>query len=316
MASSVSDQDVEDILDAPSALQQTLALQQIAKCDIFTGSEEAVGRTSWGNVFGGQVLAQSLAAAFQTVPEGLAVHSLHGYFLLAGESGAELLFEVERVRDGRSMCTRVVKAVQRNHAIFLLLASFHSSEWGPEFQTPDKELMAVVVARGFASGKLPSPEELLAQGVQPQPCNEADNLEATESLSISSGDHWTLRYMRHKGRLPDGPAGLHESIFAWITDSGMATVVCKPHQLDHTFSMLFSLDHCIHFHRPFRVDQWLLFHSHSTVSSGARGLAHCEVFTLQGLLVASVTQEVLARVPQDVAARELQKNNTSLRSKL
>jgi len=312
MASSGS----EPLRDTPSALQQTLALQQIAKCDIFTGSEEAIGRTSWGRVFGGQVLAQSLAAAFQTVPEGLDVHSLHGYFLLAGESGVELLFEVERVRDGRSMCTRVVKALQRNRAIFLMLASFHSPEWGPEFRTPDQELMAVVVSRGYASGKLPTPDELLARGVQPEPCTKADNLGDTECLLISNGDHWTLRYMRHKGRLPDGPAGLHESIFAWITDSGMATVVCKPHQLDHTFSMLFSLDHCIHFHRPFRADQWLLFHSHSTVSSGARGLAHCEVFTLQGLLVASVTQEVLARVPRDVAERELQKNTGSLSPKL
>lgn len=302
--------------DTPSALQQTLGLQQIAKCDIFTGSEEAIGPTSWGRVFGGQVLAQSLQAAFQTVPEGLDVHSVHGYFLLAGESGVELLFEVERVRDGRSMCTRVVKALQRNRAIFLMLASFHRPEWGPEFRTPDQELMGVVASRGYAAGKLPSPEELLGRGVQAEPCTRADNLGDTESLLIGGGDWWTLRYVRHKGRLPDGPAGLHESIFAWMTDSGMAMIVCQPHRPDHSFSMVFSLDHSIHFHRPFRADQWLLFHSHSSVSSGARGLARCEVFTLQGLLVATVTQEALARVPRDVAERELQGNSTSPNSKL
>jgi len=319
MTSNSSDPATEPMRGTPSALQQTLALQQIAKCDTFTGNEEAIGRTSWGRVFGGQVLAQSLAAAFQTIPGGFDVHSLHGYFLLAGESGVELLFEVERVRDGRSMCTRVVKALQRNRAIFLMLASFHRPEWGPEFRTPDQELFAVVASRGCASGRLPSPEELLARGVQPEPCTRADNVGDTESLSISSGDWWILRYVRHKGKLPDGPAGLHQSIFAWMTDSSMVNVVCKPHLSGHTFSMLFSLDHSIHFHRPFRVDQWLLFHSQSTVSSGARGLAHCEVFTLEGLLVATVTQEALTRVPLDVAERELEREfqrNGNLISKL
>lgn len=110
----------------PTSLQQALRLQRIALCDVFTGSE--VNKTPWGRVFGGQILAQSLVAAQHTVDPSLEVHSLTGYFLLAGESGVELLFEVDRVRDGRSFATRVVKAVQRNKAIFLMTCSFHISE--------------------------------------------------------------------------------------------------------------------------------------------------------------------------------------------
>jgi len=247
-------------------------------------------------------------AACRTVPEGFLVHSLHGYFLLAGESGVEILFEVERVRDGKSFCTRVVKAVQRNHAIFSMTISFHRPEWGPEFRTPGREILAVARSRGLTEGRLPTPEELLQRGVQPEPATGADNTGATETLLIARGDWWSLRYYRHKGHLPDGPLGLHEGIFAWCSDSTMAGIVCRPHQeRGATFPMVFSLDHSIHFHRPFRVDEWLLFHTRSTVSAGARGLARLEVFTLAGQLVATVSQEALARVSREVSTQELQK---------
>lgn len=291
----------------PSSLQVALDLKQVARCDIFIGDEDAVGRTPWGRVFGGQVLAQALVAARRTVPEGYRVHSLHGFFLLAGKSGVELLFEVDRVRDGRSFATRAVKASQQNEAIFHMTVSFHRPEWGPTFQTPGRELLAIGRSRGFTEGRLPTPEELLARGVPVERATWADNRGDTQTMLIASGDWWSLRYMRHRTRLPDNVPGLHESIFAWMTDSNMVSIVCLPHERRQqlNFPMRFSLDHSIHFHSPpFRADEWLIFSNRTTVSGGARGLARCEVYTLDGQLVATVTQEALVRVPREVAERE------------
>jgi len=278
-----------------SPLQRSLDLLRVAECDVFTGSEE--GRTPWGRVFGGQVLAQSLVAAQRTVESEMRVHSLHGYFLLAGESGVELLFEVERVRDGQSFATRVVKALQRNKAIFQMNVSFHRDEWGPSFQTPGREFNAIFKSRGV---DMRLPEELLAQGNKLFTPTSADlglGGHSTEAISVAEGKWWSLRWCRHKHRLPDWA---HESIFAWITDSWAAEHVTKPHGAKgQRFSMVFSLDHSIHFHKPFRADEWLLFSTRTTVSNGARGLARTEVFTTKGSLVATVTQEALIRVPKE-----------------
>eukprot|EP00931_Biecheleriopsis_adriatica_P046689 TRINITY_DN26833_c0_g1_i2.p1 TRINITY_DN26833_c0_g1~~TRINITY_DN26833_c0_g1_i2.p1 ORF type:complete len:337 (+),score=53.75 TRINITY_DN26833_c0_g1_i2:33-1013(+) len=295
-----------DVRHATSALQTALQLQQIAQCDIFTGNEDAVGRTSWGRVFGGQVMAQALVAAQRTVASELHAHSLHCYFLLAGESGVELLYEVERVRDGGSFATRVVKALQRSRAIFQLTVSFHRPEWGPSFQTPMRELQSIARSRGF-KGSLPSPEEFMERGAPMEKVVGADNHGDIDTVLIARGDWWSLRYFRHRRPLPDD-LDMHQSVFAWMSDSTMVGICKLPHQSgtqqSYEFSMSFSLDHSIHFHRPFRADEWLIFHVRTTVSTGSRGLARNEVFSLDGQLVATVTQEALIRVPKEVAARE------------
>jgi len=290
---------------APSSLQLALDLKQVAGCDIFIGSEDAVGRTPWGNVFGGQVLAQSFVAAQRTVPPGFTVHSLHGFFLLTGQSGVEIVFEVDRVRDGRSFITRTVKALQKNKAIFQLSVSFHRPEWGPRFQTPARDILRVARTRGLES--LPMPEDLLARGVEIERFTMADNNGDTESLPIRIGAWWGLHWVRHAKKLPDLSSGVHQAIFAWMTDSRMVRTIVSPHVHDGVspFKMATSLDHSIHFHgEPFRVDEWLLFSNRTTVSAGARGLARCEVWTKDGHLVATVTQEALTRVSKEDAARE------------
>jgi len=292
--------------EIPSSLQLALDLKQVARCDIFIGSEDAIGQTYHGRVFGGQVLAQALVAALRTVPDDLHIHSLHGYFLLVGTSGVELLFEVDRVRDGRSFATRSVKALQQNKAIFQLTASFHKPEWGPAFQMPGTELVEIVREKGFTGGVLPTPQELVAKGAQIERGTFADNKGDTQCVEISRGVWWCLRYYRHRTRLSDDTPGVHASILAWLTDSYMVEIVCVPHESRHgmEFSQRYSLDHSIHFHTlNFRADEWMVFFISTSVSGGSRGLARIQVYTLDGRLVATVTQEAVMRVPKEVAGK-------------
>jgi len=276
-----------------TSLQQNLQLEQIAGCDMFTGRES--DRTPWGRVFGGQVMAQSLVAAVRTVSPGLRLHSLHGYFILAGITGVPLLFDVKRVRDGKSFATRTVTALQRNEAIFQLTASFHKEEWGPSFQIPGHTLFSLLKQRGVT--RLRSPEELLADGAVPFPISHADVRGDTEAVTLAEGDWWLMQWGRHKSKLPND--GEHEAMLAWMSDSHMADIVWKPYAKTHNVQYVVSLDHSIHFHSPCRADEWHLYDVVTTVSSGSRGHARAEVFARSGEIVATVTQEALVRVPRE-----------------
>jgi len=161
---------------APSSLCDATWVERIAY-DVFTGREKTV--TPWGKVFGGQVLAQSLVATQHTVDRAFQIHSLTGYFLLAGESGVEIRFEVERVRDGRSFATRCVKAKQQNRVIFQLMASFQRPEPGVESQIN-------FALGGFSTiADVPTPEQLLAKGQLPEPTTSADLHGSTASLLVA-----------------------------------------------------------------------------------------------------------------------------------
>jgi len=272
--------------ETPAGLHERLELYQTENDDVFAG----VGHhTPWGRVFGGQVLAQALLAARRTVPEELKTHSLHGYFLLAGEGGVALLFEVERVRDGRSFATRVVKVKQGSNAIFQMTVSFHRDEEGFSFQTPGRELAAIGLSRGLKS--VPSAQSLIDGGAKIDRTSYADLTHVTQSVLVAEGKWWCLAWKRHRRQLPDE---FNCVALAWMSDGGMVNTVRKPHG-DEDVGMSMSLDHSIHFHRPFRSDDWLLFHTRTTVSAGSRGLARTEVFSLGGLLVATITQEALVR---------------------
>lgn len=301
-------------MPAPSALQQQLVLKRVAGCDIFTSA----GRPqTGGHLFGGQVLAQSLVAAARTVPAGFEVHSLHGYFILAGEGGVEILFDVDRVRDGKSFMTRAVKALQRNRAIFQLTASFHRAEWGPVFQTPAAELRAIVESRGLEFDNLSPPQELaadLAPGSVAPATGSRGSVAAkqsTEQVLVAEGEYWTLKWYRHRSPIPDRLDGpdwpAHSAVLAYCSDMGILGHIRRPHARTHSFRKTTSLDHTIHFHRPFRFDDWLLFHTRTSVSAGARGIARTEVFTAKGTLVATVDQEGLIRPtrPQGSAGKPL-----------
>ncbi|HEX2192213.1 MAG TPA: acyl-CoA thioesterase II [Acidimicrobiales bacterium] len=248
-------------------------------------------------VFGGQVAGQALVAAGRTVTRG-AVHSLHAYFLRPGDPAIPILYEVDRIRDGRSFTTRRVVAVQHGRAIFNLSASFHVDEPGPDHQV--------------AMPGVPEPEALPTLAEQLAPWREqlgpaADRGRAIDVRYVTA--HPFARepekglpacqqvWMRADGHLPDDPL-LHACVVAYASDLTLLDTTLSPHgisALSAPGTMLASLDHAMWFHRPFRADEWLLYEQESPSAHGARGFARGAIFTRAGALAVSVAQEGLVR---------------------
>ena len=270
-----------------------LDLEQI-EVNIFRGRspEERVQR-----VFGGQVAGQALVAAGRTVPPDRPVHSLHAYFIRPGDPAVPIVYLVDRVRDGRSFTTRRVSAVQHGQTIFTLSASFHHPEPGPEHADPMPDVPPPeAVERN--SDRL---ARLLGQ-VPPQVRESPVDLRSIGPMSAEAVRDPSLRttrnliWLRVDGDLPDDPL-LHVCLMTYASDMTLLDSVLLGHGLtwlDGRTSGA-SLDHAMWFHRPFRADRWLLYVQDSPVASGARGLAHGEVFTAAGELVVSVMQEGLIR---------------------
>jgi acyl-CoA thioesterase-2 len=282
----------------PRGMLGRLALRNIANCDIFTGDGVP---TAWGRLYGGQAVTQSLMAAQATVADqpGLFVHSLHGYFILAGNPAIPILFEVERVRDGRSFATRMVRALQANRCIFQMIVSFHRDEPGPSYQIPLNQMRAMLPGqkRWTRGNETPSPEELIAKGVD---MTKHNNSSWMSILPVAEGDRWTLRWFRYNHRR-DEPAltrSQEAQILSYLSDMQLVSTVRQPHGHD-MFSMSMSLDHSIYFHRRVDPTQWMLCFCETSTSSGARGIACTTVFQRQGEHtnhVATIQQEALIRV--------------------
>ncbi|MDF2995393.1 MAG: acyl-CoA thioesterase [Xanthobacteraceae bacterium] len=256
-------------------------------------------RTHVGRVFGGQVLAQALVAAQRTV-EGIDAHSMHAYFLLPGDPRAPIIYETERVRDGRSFTTRRVVAVQHGRPIFVMSASFHKREEGfehqlplPEDVPPPEELTTVASLPEEILGKLP--EQVRAYWTRPRP---------VELRPVSLGHYSgapprrSVQYIwfRAAGVLPDEP-GLHRAVLAYTSDMTLLETALVTHGNSVLGENIqgASLDHALWLHRPFRVDDWLLYAQDSPFAGGARGLARGLIYDRAGRLVASVAQEGLIR---------------------
>ncbi|HTV33272.1 MAG TPA: acyl-CoA thioesterase II [Methylocella sp.] len=280
--------------DAISQLLGILDLETIEE-NIFRGRSPQVG---WQRVFGGLVVAQALVAAARTV-EGRSPHSLHGYFLLAGDPAVPIIYEVDRIRDGKSFTTRRCNAIQHGRAIFSLSASFQIEEQGLEhaFRMPS-------VAQ---PENLPSESELLTRYGDTVP--EAIRRWFSEPRPIEIRPVELARYVRHEagaleqyvwlratGPLPDDPA-IHRAVLAYLSDMTLldAALGAHGHSVFDTGLQVASLDHALWFHRPFRADEWLLYAQDSPSSSGARGLSRGLLFSKAGSLVASVSQEGLMR---------------------
>ncbi len=284
---------MKNVLDE---LIEQLALERIEE-NLFRGQSQDLG---WGNVFGGQVLGQALSAAVQTVPADRAPHSLHAYFLRIGDARKPIVYEVDRIRDGRSFTTRRVVAIQNGQAIFNLSASFHLEEPGVEHadampDAPDPETLPTEQERLFPWAKsLPAPIRAQALGVRPfevRPVEEVGDPIAPEPAP----PHRKL-WIRTIGPLPDDQR-LHAYLLAYVSDFSFVTTALNPHGLSWLTPgmQVASLDHVMWFHRPFRVDDWLLYVIDSPTASGARGLVRGSVFTRDGRLVASSSQEGLLR---------------------
>ena len=274
-----------------------LDLERIEE-NIFRGVSPAHQPT---RVFGGQVAGQALVAAGRTVPEERKVHSLHAYFIRPGDPSIPIVYEVDRIRDGRSFTTRRVVAVQRGKAIFSLSASFQRPEPGithagemPDVPPPDNLPSRQESLREFADklgpmATMPRPIDIRYVTDPPWERRGTENIDAHNRV-----------WMRADGALPDDEL-LHVCVLTYASDMTLLDSILVRHGVYWGFDKVLgaSLDHALWFHRPFRADEWFLYDSVSPTASGARGLATGRFFTQDGTLIATVVQEGLLRVLHD-----------------
>jgi acyl-CoA thioesterase-2 len=280
-------------------LLDLLDLEQI-EVNIFRGRSPAERQQ---RVFGGQVAGQALVAAGRTVQPDRSVHSLHAYFIRPGDPSVPIVYDVDRVRDGRSFTTRRVTAIQHGKPIFALSASFQRPESGPEHHAPmpaapDPETLPLMrdrMAKVFG-------DEIADRFLRRRPFDvrhaTALTWEAARDPELKSPE--SRVWLRVDGELPDDPL-LHVCLMTYASDMTLLDTVLLNHGLawGDNRTMGASLDHAMWFHKPFRADQWLLYAQDTPAAAGARGLARGEVFTQDGDLVVSVVQEGLIRVTGD-----------------
>lgn len=285
-----------------SALIDLLDLERI-EINLFRGQSRDLGGHS---VYGGQVIAQGLVAAARTVDYGF-VHSLHAYFLRPGDMDHPIVYDVDRVRNGLSFCTRRVQAIQHGKVILTMSASFQRDESGYDHQAPMPE---VLPPEALATGlelrakilepvDAASPEE---RKLMVQPMDLEFRVESLDQTSPPDADDPTSRiqyfWFRSTKPVPK-EAMLHRCMLAFASDFGLIGTALKPHgQAKFPDPDLFvaSLDHAIWFHRSFRVDDWLLYHMDTPSAQGGRGLTRGLIFDRGGRLVASTAQEGLIRM--------------------
>ncbi len=265
--------------------------------NLFRGRSPQVG---WQRVFGGQVIGQALVAACRTVDVAARQpHSLHAYFLLPGDPKVPIIYEVDRIRDGRSFTTRRVKAIQHGQAIFSMSASFHVEEPGFDHAA----VMPVVPP----PEDLPSDQEIKSSvlPIMPDPVRAYFERERPIELRPVEFERYTARrplapkfnvWFRATARLPDDPA-IHQCVLAYTSDMTLLDTALIAHgrTVFERSIQAASLDHAMWFHRPFRADEWLLYAQDTPSAGGARGLSRGLIFKQDGTLVASVAQEGLIR---------------------
>ncbi|MBU4465169.1 MAG: acyl-CoA thioesterase II [Actinobacteria bacterium] len=265
--------------------------------DIFTGASQPM---PLGRVFGGQVLAQSIVAASRTTAPGRVAHSMHGYFLRPGDAHNGITFSVDRIHDGRSFSTRRTQAYQDGVPIFSMIASFQDEGPGLEHHAPMPEGLP-------APEQLPDLQDLLSamhpmskrlflqQPVDvrhiPSPIYFAVDGQPSPSQAV---------WMRIRKPLPDNP-DLHRAVLAYLSDLTIQESVLRAHGVPWSTPglNLASLDHAMWWHRPGRVDEWMLYVQESPSARGGRGLSTGRIYARNGELLASVAQEIMVRLPHD-----------------
>jgi len=280
------------------ALEQLIEILDLEQLEVnlFRGRSPDESRQ---RIFGGQVAGQALVAAGRTVERGT-THSLHAYFLRPGDPTTPIIYEVDRIRDGRTFTTRRVSAIQHGQAIFHLSASFQPDEPGPEHQMPMPEAPDPETVPNFEEriAKIPTdklPEDVRAWIRRERPI-EVRSVGAGSPFDHTKRPPAQLTWIRARGRLPDSLL-LHQCVVAYASDMTLLDTITLPHGIvwsDGSYAMA-SLDHAMWFHRPFRADEWLLYAQESPSAHGARGFATGRLFTRDGTLVVSVVQEGLIR---------------------
>lgn len=282
-----------------SALAGLLSILDLERLEqnLFRGRGPAEG---WQRVYGGQVLGQALVAAVRTVPLDRIAHSAHAYFLLPGDPAEPIVYDVERIRDGGSFTTRRVKGIQHGRAMFAMSVSFHKTETSfdhsaempqvppPETLPSESELKERLMAH--------LPENMRRYWERERPI-EMRPVDIGRYLDRERRTPQQFIWMRASGRLPD-ELPLHQCVLAYASDFTLLDTALIAHgklSFDRDIQLA-SLDHAMWFHRPFRADDWLLYAQDSPSAYGARGFCRGSVFTRDGVLVASVTQEGLTRM--------------------
>ena len=264
--------------------------------DIFTGPSQWM---PLGRVFGGQVLAQSLVAAMRTVPDDRHPHSMHGYFLRPGDVSQPITFSVDRIHDGRSFSTRRTQAYQNGHPILSMIASFQDEDEGLEHHIdmpaglPDPESLPT------AAESLAQVDHTIARYWASERPFDMRHVPSPIYLQVT-GEHTSHQavWMKTLGPLPDDP-DLHRAALAYASDYSIMEPVMRRHGIAWSTPGLkvASLDHAMWFHRFGRVDEWMLYVQDSPTAQGGRGLSTGSIYSREGLLLATVAQEGMVRVP-------------------
>ena len=277
-------------------LVSLLSLEQLEH-NLFRGQSQDLG---YGRIYGGQVLGQALSAAQQTVSADRHVHSFHSYFLREGDTRLPVIYNVDVTRNGGSFETRQVSAIQKGRPIFTLAASFQVEEKGfshqdemPAAESPENLADEYELRLQFKDA---IPEQLRKKVLSRSPIEIRPAAPKNPYLS-KTREPTNKIWFRAAGPLPDNPA-IHTYLLAYASDFQLLPTTLFPHGV--TFFQpdvqVASLDHAMWFHRPFRVDDWLLYSMDSPSASGSRGLARGQIFNQQGQLVASTIQEGLIRL--------------------
>ncbi len=276
-------------------LLEVLNLEQLED-RLFRGMSHA---TPWGRVFGGQVLAQALLASSLTVPDDRQVHSMHGYFILGGDITKPIVYDVDKIRDGRSFTTRRCIAVQKGEAIFNSASSYHIKETGIEHQAqkpdvPEPEDLKTSIQLAERYKEIaPALYERLAR-ILPIEVRPVDD------FNLLQPENYPPQYrvwVRVAGDMPED-SRMHQAVLAYMSDYHLLTTAIVPHLKELSFPklMLTSLDHAMWFHEDdIRVDEWLLFSIDSPRAGMSRGFTRASIFDRKGRLVCSVAQEGLVR---------------------
>ncbi len=262
--------------------------------DIFTGASHPMPS---GRIFGGQVLAQAIIAAERTTDDDRVPHSMHGYFLRPGDASRGLTISVDRIHDGRSFSTRRSQAFQAGVPIFSMIASFEREDAGLEHQV-------------MAPSDVPSPDELRGRRVEARRHPLAQRLLDESPIEVLhafgdiyadvSGPHEPRQavWMRVRRSIGDDPA-MHRAVLAYMSDLTVQEPVLRAHGVAWSLPGLkvASLDHAMWWHRPARVDEWILYVQESPSARAGRGLTTARMFDRAGNLIASTAQEIMIRVP-------------------
>jgi len=281
-----------------ASLKELIRILSLNKIDenLFVGESQNLFA---GRIFGGQVVAQALSAAQQSVPDHLRLHSCQSYFILAGDAFNDVVYQVERLRDGKSFATRRITATQGGVPIFNLSASFQKVEEGFEHaaempEVPDIEALTSENDRlrelgeklGGRLQKVLNREHPIELRVQ----YPIDHLAPSKEKPVQG------IWMKASADV-DSPLAMHQFLLAYASDFNFLTAAMLPHGVSNfqPNMQVASLDHCVWFHRPLSMNDWLFYSIDSPSASGARGFVRGQIFTREGVLVASTAQEGLIR---------------------